>query len=702
MLNAEDSGTFLALRELTKSVRESKKPIVFWVGAGASKWLDYPLWKELALDLRREFFKYVSGFDNDEALRLIAATSFPRFFQQCRSLDRPRYFQFLSNAFLPRPETPLYRRFAGSLASIVPLHILTTNVDEAIEQRFPDAGLFQRSDITGCIRQMQSGKPFIAKLHGSRSTVESTVFTHDDYEALRADTAYINTLRLIFSLGTVVFLGYSVSDQYVIDLLTDNARDLSLFGTGPHFVVSSEFKGSTTLRQIKYSLKRFADHRSALTVLDLIRQGEARRAELSARGPVPEETAKPASPLGAKTAYFISDVMPPGTWNSSVIAQLEAKDGRRVEMTIGLGFTNNEIPLQLSTAHHDVVVGLICFDFVYFSLAAVGRVHALLGSEVFWQAMKTGIIRFVHLQHEPAIMCETDSIIGNVGLVSISNATGQVEPPGALIRRLITPASGKESVAETLFSELESKVEVFGEADKMELASLARGSVMMPEVARLLGIGEAILPTQVPKWLAFPYLRMAHLVHTGLVCDRLGILAAQIPFGGARLTSAAFGVQSSSESADSYASYVLSGRFDADLGAALVVQPAILRNILHFRNTAEGEAFRREIRDQLRTNAASEFSASVNAGLKKNIPLDVLQKAKDKLSSLLTENTKISPVPAVWTNALQSDSATRLWRAKSRSTLLDLAKQRGIRGDDACICGSGDKLRLCCLLPLRD
>ena len=192
-------------------------------------------------------------------------------------------------------------------------------------------------------------------------------------------------------------------------------------------------------------------------------------------------------------------------------------------------------------------------------------------------------------------MSVEDSIIGDVGLVSISDATGQVEPSGALIGRQITPAPGKESVAEALFSELESKVEVFGEADKMDVANQVRASVMMPEIARLLGIGEAILPTQMPKWLVFPYLRMAHLVHTGSVCDRLGMQAAKIPFGGERLTSAAFGVQSASESADNYASYVLTGRFDTDLGAALVSQPTVFQGIVRFRNTAEGEAFRREI-----------------------------------------------------------------------------------------------------------
>lgn len=262
---------------------------------------------------------------------------------------------------------------------------------------------------------------------------------------------------------------------------------MSLFGTGPHFVVSSDFKGNTVLRQIGYSLKRFADHRSALTVLDLVRQVEARKTELSARVvAIREESAKSASRLGAKTAYFVSDVMPVGTWTSSATAQLEAREGREVEVTMGLGFTNDELPLQFSTAYHDVVVGLICFDLVYFSLAAIGRVHALLGSEVFWHAVKADFIRFVYLQHEPAIVSAKDSIIGDVGLVSISDATGHVEASEVLIRRQITPVPGKESVVETLFSELVSKVEVFGEADRMELASLARASVMMPEVAQLL------------------------------------------------------------------------------------------------------------------------------------------------------------------------------------------------------------------------
>src|SRR5579859_2204920 len=104
MLNATDQNTFLALRELKYSL-QLNKPLIIWVGAGASKWQGYDLWIDLAKNLRREFFQYVSCFDNDKALRLINANEFPLFFQLCRDLDQQRYYRFLSSAFLSKPET---------------------------------------------------------------------------------------------------------------------------------------------------------------------------------------------------------------------------------------------------------------------------------------------------------------------------------------------------------------------------------------------------------------------------------------------------------------------------------------------------------------------------------------------------------------------------------------------------------------------
>src|SRR5439155_6175065 len=375
MLNATDQTTFLSLRELRRSVQEAKKPLVYWIGAGASKWLNYPLWKELARQLRREFLKFADGFDSEQAHKHIEANSFPKFFQLCRDLDRARYFRFLVNAFLPVPGTALYTRFTEALGRTGPLQVLTTNIDEALEQRFPGAGVYQRSDITGCLEQLQARKSFITKLHGSRSAIESAVFTSDDYKELASNLGYLSTLKHIFALGTVVFLGYSVTDQYLIDLLSDNAKDMSLFGAGPHFVVSSDFKEIASLRQIKYSINRFPDHRAALTVLDIIQQVEARKNDPSVQVALqPQQPDETVSPLGNKTAYFISDVLPPGSWINSITAQMVKQDGMKAEMTMGLSFTQEELITTASKALHDLVVGLNCFDFVYFALSVLAKI----------------------------------------------------------------------------------------------------------------------------------------------------------------------------------------------------------------------------------------------------------------------------------------------------------------------------------------
>jgi SIR2-like domain len=697
MLNADDPGTFFAVKELRKLVETSPKPLVIWLGAGVSKWLGYPLWKEFARDIRRDFQKNVANFDNDEAVRLIEASSFPVFFQQCRDLDRARYFSVLSQAFLPRPITAMYERLVTALAKIAPVRILTTNIDEALEQRFPGAALFQQSDIKGAASLLLSGDSFIVKLHGTRSAIESAVFTAEDYRRLEGNEDYIDTLKQIFSSCTVVFLGYGVGDKYVVDLLscTDSNERL---GNGPHFVVSSEVTATTILHRINYSLKRFADHRSALTVLDVIQQVKARQSELGARvevvSPRPVEVSRQ---LGGETAFFISDFMPPGTWNTSTTAQFLNGNGVACECTVGLGLTPEEIPFRESTAPHDLLVGLICFDVVHLPLAALHRVQSLLGDAVR-ELLSAGVLRFVHSQHEPAIVSQVGDLFGDVGLISLS---GGAETPDASIRRQLTPIPGKEIEAERFFEEIKARVISFDDADRIELAALVRGSLMMPDVAYLLGIGEAIVPSQVPPWLIFPYLRMAHLVHTGALCDLLGIQSCKIPFGGQRLLSAAFGIQSADESAAPYASYVLTGRFDTDVGSLLLTNPLIVKRVLHFRESPEGTSFRREVRDQLLTNAANEFTASVNAGLSRNIPIQTLQKARDQLSSLFTEGISNSPVPAVWANSLLADDSTRFWREKSRIRLLNLARERGVSKDGLCICGSGDKLRLCCLPPLK-
>ena len=98
----------------------------------------------------------------------------------------------------------------------------------------------------------------------------------------------------------------------------------------------------------------------------------------------------------------------------------------------------------------------------------------------------------------------------------------------------------------------------FANSEPLNLAGMVRNGLLMPDVSRLLGYSDFATPHAIPRWLAYPTLRFAHLMQTGLNCSQLDIRAARVPFGGVSLLSAAFSIQRSNETAFDYASFVMS------------------------------------------------------------------------------------------------------------------------------------------------
>ena len=262
MLNADDPQTITSLLLLREVCLSDSKPLVFWIGAGASRWLDYPTWKETALAFRSDFFGlYRQSFDNARAITSLNAEDYPAVFQLCRDLDQARYYRILAESFGPRASTPLYLNFLTHLRRFRSLSVITTNIDEALESRIPECALVQRSDLGRINGLLREKKPFIGKLHGTVSAIGSVVFATDDYERLVADSSYIHALDTLFSTSTVIFLGYGLRDQYLIELLTKNYEDFSLFGAGPHFTVTTCPPRATSLRPIGYHISLHPDHR---------------------------------------------------------------------------------------------------------------------------------------------------------------------------------------------------------------------------------------------------------------------------------------------------------------------------------------------------------------------------------------------------------------------------------------------------------
>jgi NAD-dependent SIR2 family protein deacetylase len=701
MLNGSDKETFYALRLLRDVVDKREKPIIIWAGAGVSKWCGFPTWQETAEHFHTKYRRLEALYDKTEGLRLIQEGKFPELFELFQRTNLRRYNQELAFLFQSRAPTPVYARFLGIIRNIAPIQVVTTNVDETLERNLPAAHVVQKTDLERCLDLLPAGASFVAKLHGSVSSVQSTVFTTTDYQGLIADAKHQRIMEQLFAQAIVVFIGYSLRDKYVLELFEGNSSARRLFGDGPHFVVQASGSGTMpdSIKPIRYLPEPPGDHRSSMTALDIIRVvKEGGHVWFAPENESPHVENKLVS------AYFISDIIPPGTWTSSQSVMLANKAGFTPNAIIGQGFDDSELPQKTSPALHDITVGLVSFDNIYVRLSYASTLHDLLGSPTFWELVKCGVLRFVHYADEPVVMFRSaDSVDGgDIGLFHISAEDGRPFTVDEQIRNQIRAVPGREAEAERLFETLSASVSVFDHT-RFNIPSLTRGALLHPSVQKLLGISDSVLPTSFPRWARFPVLRLAHTIMAGCACENFALPATKIGFGSEILVGAAFAVAGARDWADNVSSYVLTSGFSADLGAYVESNPSVLNALMTFRDTQAGVDLRREILEELATNSGAEFVASVNAGLKRLVPTTIMDNARSELSGLLFRTNPDSPVvPAVWTNIRNSDSIARLWRARSKKELDEYCRTRGVRERDLCPCGSGEKLRFCCAQALRD
>ncbi len=306
------------------------------------------------------------------------------------------------------------------------------------------------------------------------------------------------------------------------------------------------------------------------------------------------------------------------------------------------------------------------------------------------------VLRLIQMNYQPAFMYENQDALTSVdvGLMGLAGKDGPLLTVQEDIRRQIKAAPGKEATVEAMFNQLESKVRTF-DALAWEIPRLVRGALLHPRLRRLLGMSDGVFPTGIPRWLVFPALRVAHTINTAAVCQQFNLAAANIWFGGEILVGATFGLAAAGDWAHEAASYVMTSQADVDIGSTIDVP--VLNTILRFRDTNEGITLRKDVLDQLRVNAGAEFVASVNAGLKRNLPFSSLDRPRRTFAALLaTETNNGKLTRAVSYNPLYSDAALSLWRKRSLEELRLVCEKEKIGPYDLCPCGSGEKMKFCC------
>ena len=692
---SNDAETTKAMALLYEELQAAERPLVIWIGAGASAWANYPLWQTLTSEMHAEFSRHVRGYEKSNAAASLEAGDFPSVFEFMQLADAQRYRAMLVSSFSTRPAGPHFKAFIELLEKIHPLHIVTTNVDEELERKLSAATLIQRSDIERATYLLHKRESFICKLHGSISAVDSLVFTTSDYKKLEMDENYLGFLQSVLADSNVVFLGYGVRDEYVINQLMQGRERRRLFGGGSHFVISPQaaFPSPSHLRRIQYLTSTAPDHRGALEIIHLIAEVKSQRdSKIEIR----------ELEIGQPTKYYLADFFPFGKHNTSYnITITGERDSTPREVMIGEGYINGEVTVEGYSALHDLVVGLICFDQVYVKLDDVGKLHDVVGSEIFWRLSEAGAIGLVHIAKNPAVTYPGVGVYvgGNFGeMEAIENVDGdgaiERRTVGQSLRRIIRPVPGMERQAEVLFDILEKRIFVLSD-DGHENG--VESALVNPSVRRLLGISAGVTLESVPRWVAYPVLRLAKVVQTARICEQLGASAARMILGSEHLAGAAFQAQTASEWADSAASYALTGRFDSDLGALVRAESKVLANIISFRESGAGIELRREIASLLKTNESSSLVAAINSGLRQTIPLTLLQKARDQMSGLFTPLIVTDKLtPAIWGDLRNGDKRIAQWRERSKKILKDAELSLKTSPYGQCPCGSGVKFKFCC------
>ena len=209
--------------------------------------------------------------------------------------------------------------------------------------------------------------------------------------------------------------------------------------------------------------------------------------------------------------------------------------------------------------------------------------------------------------------------------------------------------------------------------------------------------------SSIPRWAAFPVLRLAALVRLGIACRELGVSSVRVPMGGASLLGPAFATPAGRYFADETAGYVVCGRVSANLGAIGESSRALCDAVVDFRSSIAGAKLRGEIASRLDVDDGADFGAAVNAGLTEAVPARFLEEARNEFMRVLAvRGQTANSVPAAWCDSKSEDLALRKWRARVRKQVEKYVELSGADPYGNCPCGSGEQLKFCCLEASRD
>ncbi|QEL19308.1 protein kinase domain-containing protein [Limnoglobus roseus] len=291
--------TYLALREI---VSEKTRPIIAWIGAGASAPAGLPSWKHLkeqmceALDAKGIAKIGEDKVRNDAQAALVRTEKdYWASFQMLKEfLGKTTYRETIRHA-LKKAESATIPVIYDYLWKLGVNGILNLNIDPLAKRSYSSARPgktlhdFAGKYAASHMHVLRSSHPFIAYLHGLLDDESSWVFTASELNQLFATSGYKELITSLASTATLIFIGISADDTAAGGHLT-RLRDQNIdFGT--HFWITDRNDSSADKWAEESGVRviRFANaDRSFAELNQLIR-------DLVTHIP-PEQTADPVAP----------------------------------------------------------------------------------------------------------------------------------------------------------------------------------------------------------------------------------------------------------------------------------------------------------------------------------------------------------------------------------------------------------------------
>ena len=227
--------------EIQDALRKNK--LIFFVGSGFSKDLGFPDWNSLLSSILKELSH------DYEFCNLLKANLDSGMMDALEILDKlnqkglkslvlnklDKFFQLSDeNKEKLRTEATKYKKMTE-----VSKKIITTNYDQILEIANRDLQKITYHNEYR-ISKLPSYENYIFKLHGCIEDPSKAILFRDEYEKLyRPDSIAIEELKKLISDNTIIFLGFSLTDDYVkyqFEYINNLYNGLK----GNHFMITTE------------------------------------------------------------------------------------------------------------------------------------------------------------------------------------------------------------------------------------------------------------------------------------------------------------------------------------------------------------------------------------------------------------------------------------------------------------------------------